>query len=1024
MVYGALLHQIFQAALWDNDFSTRKLDGEIEKAILRAIEDLYCIGENERGAMEALREVVPLYQSWAMKFIGENPKSEAIVKEKIRAGHGPVNATPPTTLCIKGIVDIEDQFWSPQYGLKGNVDATVEIEYGRPSNTPMVSAGAGGRSSSYSAAAFAPTFPSFASGVDRSGSKVASMSTANTTALVPFELKTSKHSNNSSHRAQTILYTLLMGDRFDKEVSSGLLYYAKTGETFHIETVRDEIRSLICLEKGTSVSSGLGSLFDQKTGHLTDAHVAFFEHWDRLITLEEGDMQRYRREIWCLSSEEREKLGRCFAHMKLVSVEQAQNEKGVNSYLCRFERKQSPQSTSLSQAHNCIQPPKPSSSSASANAGSTTLLSSRIGVGDPVVVSEEGTGNYALAIGFVVDLQPNFMVISTDRKPKASLVSMAEIRDGGATICPSSMSSNVRLSQDPENPLQSKSARRQFGQRSRHSSVTFQLGSQSQRQEDGSDEGGNDSATVLWRIDKDELTSGMALTRHNLISLFTEDGDRKRRRLIVDLEAPIFQPDLSSQLRVAIGDDEKLNPDQRNAVEKVLTAQDYALVLGMPGTGKTTTIAFIIRALVKQGKSVFLTSYTHTAVDNVLLKLIEFGVDFLRLGNAQKVHPHIYPYTTQYQRDKLKTVEDMAAFYESKMVVATTCLGIKQYFDYCIVDEASQLTLPVCLGPLRYADRFVLVGDHYQLPPLAVVQLEHQYRMNADIMLLSNTLIYNNRLRCGTPEVAESMLNVPVLQGLEAIHDTSFASQSSQMQKQKQQYRPCMAGGSECWLAALVDPRRRAVFVDTDNVPAHDTRTGDLVQNEIEAVLVHQIVEALLECGVDQSDIGVISPYRSQLKILNHGLKRYSSIEVHTVDKYQGRDKPCIIVSLVRSNTKLNVGDLLRDWRRINVAFTRAKRKLIILGSKSTLEGGATLFATFLELMEKNNWPIPEIGSQCDHVRQRYYNSFCTVGADGGRTQRKPTTSKPATAKTRKTNTIDFFKPIGQTLVRIIYFRE
>jgi len=151
------------------------------------------------------------------------------------------------------------------------------------------------------------------------------------------------------------------------------------------------------------------------------------------------------------------------------------------------------------------------------------------------------------------------------------------------------------------------------------------------------------------------------------------------------------------------------------------------MILGMPGTGKTTTIAKIIESLVDAGKSILLTSYTHTAVDNVLIKLKESNVDFLRLGNLDKVLPSIQPYTPNYNGD-LQTVEYIEKVYGSKKIVATTCLGInhwifsKRKFDYCIVDEASQITLPICLGPIRFARVFILVGDQYQLPPVVCNQ--------------------------------------------------------------------------------------------------------------------------------------------------------------------------------------------------------------------------------------------------------------------------------------------------------------
>lgn len=165
-------------------------------------------------------------------------------------------------------------------------------------------------------------------------------------------------------------------------------------------------------------------------------------------------------------------------------------------------------------------------------------------------------------------------------------------------------------------------------------------------------------------------------------------------------------------------------------------------------------------------------------------------------------------------------------------------------FDYCIVDEASQVTLPVCLGPLACASKFVLVGDHYQLPPLvrnneakrlgydvslfehlserhphAIVSLRHQYRMNAEIMLLANELVYGGRLRCGTDAVARSRLVLPSLATFHSSHAESAPN--------------C----SQCWLAKVLDPNAPVVFLDTDGVPAEESRHGDLVRNAIEADL-------------------------------------------------------------------------------------------------------------------------------------------------------------------------------------------
>lgn len=162
------------------------------------------------------------------------------------------------------------------------------------------------------------------------------------------------------------------------------------------------------------------------------------------------------------------------------------------------------------------------------------------------------------------------------------------------------------------------------------------------------------------------------------------------------------------------------------------------------------------------------------------------------------------------------------------------------------------------------------------------------------------------------------------------------------------------------WLLDAVVPSQPVVFLDTGEVPAPETRSENLVSNEIEAVLVHQLACALLKGGLQPSSLGIISPYRHQLKLITQVFHRdisskQNEIEINTVDKYQGRDKACIIVSLVRSNEHSNVGDLLRDWRRVNVAVTRAKQKLILIGSLVTLKGSLLLQELF-DLLERKDW--------------------------------------------------------------------
>ncbi|PPQ80398.1 hypothetical protein CVT26_008303, partial [Gymnopilus dilepis] len=163
----------------------------------------------------------------------------------------------------------------------------------------------------------------------------------------------------------------------------------------------------------------------------------------------------------------------------------------------------------------------------------------------------------------------------------------------------------------------------------------------------------------------------------------------------------------------------------------------------------------------------------------------------------------------------------------------------------------------------------------------------------------------------------------------------------------------------------------KAVFIDTDALNATESRVGDLVQNTTEAELVRQLVETLLHCGVSESQIGIISLYRQQVKLLQHLLQARRGVEILTADKSQGRDKDCVIVSLVRSNEGGHIGELVRDWRRMNVSFTRARSKLVIFGSRKTLQR-EPLLAQFFELMESRGW-ILRLRAGADRAHERVF---------------------------------------------------
>ncbi|KAF5927902.1 hypothetical protein HPG69_009268 [Diceros bicornis minor] len=465
--------------------------------------------------------------------------------------------------------------------------------------------------------------------------------------------------------------------------------------------------------------------------------------------------------------------------------------------------------------------------------------------------------------------------------------------------------------------------------------------------------------STVFRLDQEEKSCDIDTPLGNLSKLMENThASQKLRDLIIDFREPQFISYLSSVLPHDAKDTvasilKGLNKPQRQAMKKVLLSKDYTLIVGMPGTGKTTTICTLVRILYACGFSVLLTSYTHSAVDNILLKLAKFKIGFLRLGQTQKVHPDIQKFTEEEicRSKSIKSLALLEDLYSSQLIVATTCMGInhpifsRKIFDFCIVDEASQISQPICLGPLFFSRRFVLVGDHQQLPPLvlnrearalgmseslfkrleqnknAVVQLTVQYRMNSKIMSLSNKLTYEGKLECGSEKVANAVINLPNFKDVKL--EMEFYADYSE----------------NPWLIGVFEPNNPVCFLNTDKVPAPEQVEKGGVSNITEARLIVSLTSIFIKAGCNPSAIGIIAPYRQQLKIINDLLAHSSlgMVEVNTVDKYQGRDKSIILVSFVRSNKDGTVGELLKDWRRLNVAITRAKHKLILLGCVPSL---------------------------------------------------------------------------------------
>ncbi|EMA02011.1 DNA replication ATP-dependent helicase Dna2 [Haloarcula vallismortis] len=359
------------------------------------------------------------------------------------------------------------------------------------------------------------------------------------------------------------------------------------------------------------------------------------------------------------------------------------------------------------------------------------------------------------------------------------------------------------------------------------------------------------------------------------------------------------------------------NDAQNEAVQLAVGAADFALVHGPPGTGKTYTLARMVRALVARGDRVLLSAFTNRAVDNLLEALEDQGfTDIVRVGTESGVREDMQKYRLETSGDP---GECASRLQNAQVVAATTatCGGSTlqtQEFDVAVVDEAGQLTEPGTLAATTLADRFVLVGDHQQLPPVvqsedetlstslferlidahpdAGVMLDRQYRMAQHIQAFASREFYDGQLRPATGEVAAQRLN-----DLDGVSTASLPE----------------------------GLRDRVAFVDPNGSQIGNT-------NPTEADRIAELVASYRSAGVPAEDIGVIAPYRAQVAEIS---KRLPDVTVDTVDRFQGSSKEVIVISFVATGNLDS--PIFEDYRRINVALTRAKKALVLVGDGDAL---------------------------------------------------------------------------------------
>ncbi|WP_291541506.1 AAA domain-containing protein [Bacteroides sp.] len=433
-----------------------------------------------------------------------------------------------------------------------------------------------------------------------------------------------------------------------------------------------------------------------------------------------------------------------------------------------------------------------------------------------------------------------------------------------------------------------------------------------------------------------------------------------------------------------------LNSTQENAVNKVLNSRDVSIVHGPPGTGKTTTLVEAIYETLHREPQVLVCAQSNTAVDWICEKLVDRGVNVLRIGNPTRVNDKMLSFTYERRfeghpayselwsirkamremggkhrgsykeresaRNRMSRLRDRATqleiqinadLFDNAHVIASTLVSSNhrilngRHFGTLFIDEAAQALEAACWIAIRKADRVVLAGDHCQLPPTikcyeaargglectlmervvankpgTVSLLKVQYRMHEDIMRFPSQWFYNGELQAA-PEI---------------------------------RYR------------GILDWDTPISWIDTSDMDFKEEFIGETFGriNKAEADLLLQELKAYINriggkrVLEERIDFGIISPYKAQVQYLRNKIKASGSLKpyrslltVNTVDGFQGQERDVIFISLVRANEDGQIG-FLNDLRRMNVAITRARMKLVILGEAATL-AHHTFYHKFLE---------------------------------------------------------------------------
>ncbi|MDD5628633.1 MAG: AAA domain-containing protein [Elusimicrobia bacterium] len=486
-------------------------------------------------------------------------------------------------------------------------------------------------------------------------------------------------------------------------------------------------------------------------------------------------------------------------------------------------------------------------------------------------------------------------------------------------------------------------------------------------------------------------------------------GDARKNRTAVLREIFLGEtaPDRRRTRKLRLRN-ESLNEFQQEAVRRCLAASDAALVHGPPGTGKTTVLVEIIRQAAGAGERVLATAPSNIAVDNILEKLQGSGLRLVRLGHPARTleslrHANLSAlveedpgyqevaeldawrerlvkrrsrfgrgqlgYEERQERDReiaklWRQARDIEAdimrrIIAGAQVVLSTHGGlsrglVKGGFDLVALDEASQATEPLSWVPLTMGDRAVFAGDSMQLPPTI-------YSQEAAAQGLATTLF--DRLKDILPGPLQSLLRVQY-----RMHETIMRFSSQQFYAGKLIAHESVAAHTAAELPGVEATDLTSApltFVDTAGAGFSESWNELLESRENlgEAKLALRLLEKVLAAGVAPRQIALIAPYVAQVKLLK-SLTRIPGLEIGSVDGFQGREKEVTIVSLVRDNEAGAVG-FLSDVRRMNVAMTRARRLLVVIGNSATI-GRHPFYAKFIDYAEacgahRSSYEWPEI---------------------------------------------------------------